>query len=109
MTCRRDALVLITPIKPLCADAHQGCIIVTYRAPDDPSYSFDGLYRGLSEQGLLIYPGLLLSISLPRSLLLPISFSRPLLKSISLSRPLLLSISLSSICPVITASPSTTI
>jgi len=38
-------------------DLVQGPIITSFRYPDHPRFSFDALYRGLSDRGFVIYPG----------------------------------------------------
>lgn len=39
------------------AEALQGPIITAFRYPEHPSFDFDELYRRMSEQGFVIYPG----------------------------------------------------
>ena len=43
--------------EPYLSPEDQSCIITTYRYPEDPAFSFEGLYSGLSELGFVIYPG----------------------------------------------------
>lgn len=38
-------------------EALQGWIINTFLSPNDPAFDFDRLYRGLSDRGMVIYPG----------------------------------------------------
>eukprot|EP00656_Telonema_subtile_P029241 TRINITY_DN32402_c0_g1_i1.p1 TRINITY_DN32402_c0_g1~~TRINITY_DN32402_c0_g1_i1.p1 ORF type:complete len:446 (+),score=139.77 TRINITY_DN32402_c0_g1_i1:129-1466(+) len=42
---------------PYLADDVQGSIITTFLFPDDDNFDFDKFYKGLSAQGLVIYPG----------------------------------------------------
>lgn len=42
---------------PLLAPERQAPIIVTFREPADPRYTFDGFYAALLERGFAIYPG----------------------------------------------------
>jgi 2-aminoethylphosphonate-pyruvate transaminase len=38
-------------------DEHRSAIITTFRYPDDPGFSFEALYKQLSDAGFVIYPG----------------------------------------------------
>lgn len=43
--------------EPLLRDADQAPIIVTFRMPADPAFSFDRFYTALHDKGVVIYPG----------------------------------------------------
>ena len=42
--------------------AVQSCIITTFHTPEDPRFSFEVFYRGLSDRGFIIYPGKLTQV-----------------------------------------------
>jgi 2-aminoethylphosphonate-pyruvate transaminase len=59
---RRNCAILVEGLRALgfetyLPDALQAPIIVTFRTPADPKFSFRRLYDSLAERGFLIYPG----------------------------------------------------
>ncbi|CCG09458.1 2-aminoethylphosphonate--pyruvate aminotransferase 1 [Pararhodospirillum photometricum] len=44
-------------LRPLLPEALRSPIIVTFRAPQDPAYSFPAFYEAMKRRGFLIYPG----------------------------------------------------
>ena len=64
---RKNAETLVAGMRELgfetyLADEHRSAIITTFRYPNDPSFSFDALYRQLSSAGFVIYPGKLTAV-----------------------------------------------
>jgi 2-aminoethylphosphonate-pyruvate transaminase len=49
-------------LKPYLPPAVQSYIITAFRTPDDPKFSFEAFYRGLSDRGFIIYPGKLTQV-----------------------------------------------
>ncbi len=47
-------------------DAIQSCIITSFHMLDHPNFTFDAFYRGLSDQGKIIYPGKISQVDLFR-------------------------------------------
>ena len=63
---RRNAETLVAGMRELgfetyLRDEYCSAIITTFRYPNDPCFSFEGLYRQLSDAGFVIYPGKLTS------------------------------------------------
>jgi 2-aminoethylphosphonate-pyruvate transaminase len=63
----RNHLVLLAGlarlgVKPYLPPAVQSYIITAFRTPDDPKFSFEAFYRGLSDRGFIIYPGKLTQV-----------------------------------------------
>jgi 2-aminoethylphosphonate-pyruvate transaminase len=50
-------------LKPYLDPSCQSFIITAFPFPNDPNFTFDGFYRGLSERGFIIYPGKLTLIN----------------------------------------------
>jgi 2-aminoethylphosphonate-pyruvate transaminase len=46
---------------PLLNERLRSSIIVTFRMPADPRFSFDAFYRQLRDRGFVVYPGKLAS------------------------------------------------
>jgi 2-aminoethylphosphonate-pyruvate transaminase len=64
---RRNHQVLLAGLarlglKPYLPPAVQSYIITAFRTPDDPKFSFEAFYRGLSDRGFIIYPGKLTQV-----------------------------------------------
>jgi 2-aminoethylphosphonate-pyruvate transaminase len=50
-------------LRPLLDPAVQSCIITSFYYPEHPDFDFDVFYRGLSDRGMIIYPGKLTDVS----------------------------------------------
>ena len=49
-------------LRPYLEASVQTCIITAFRTPNDPNFSFEAFYHGLSERGFIIYPGKLTEV-----------------------------------------------
>jgi 2-aminoethylphosphonate-pyruvate transaminase len=50
-------------LRPYLDPGVQSFIITAFLFPADPTFTFDGFYRGLSERGFIIYPGKLTQVN----------------------------------------------